>query len=105
MKTKEIIKRSRKLVQPFLVDKGKDFRLKAVDPNETLGYKNEDKPRANEALASPWHVVPADNKWFTRVVVAAAVVEALASVDLAYPAVGPEKLKELAAAKRVLVKK
>ena len=51
---------------------------------------------------SPWYVVPADNKWFTRVVVAAAVIEALAGLDLQYPEVGAEKLKELAAAKRVL---
>jgi polyphosphate kinase 2 (PPK2 family) len=54
---------------------------------------------------SPWYVVPADNKWFTRLVVAAAVVEALASLDLAYPEVGEDKLKELAAAKKALIKK
>jgi hypothetical protein len=53
----------------------------------------------------PWYVVPADNKWFTRLVVAAAVVRTLASLDLAYPEVGPEKLRELAAAKRALLKK
>jgi hypothetical protein len=47
--------------------------------------------------------VPADNKWFTRVVVAAAVVEALASLDLAYPEVGKEKLKELDAARQALM--
>jgi PPK2 family polyphosphate:nucleotide phosphotransferase len=52
---------------------------------------------------APWYVVPADNKWFTRVVVAAAVVETLHSLDLKYPKVGKEKLKELAAAKQVLV--
>lgn len=45
---------------------------------------------------------PADNKWFTRVVVAAAVIEALSSLDLHYPKVSDEKLKELAAAKRAL---
>jgi hypothetical protein len=50
-------------------------------------------------------VVPADNKWFTRVVVAAAVIETLASLDLAYPKVDEEKLKELAAAKKKLVSK
>ena len=44
-------------------------------------------------------VLPADNKWFTRVVVAAAVIEALSSLDLHYPKVNKEKLKELAAAK------
>jgi PPK2 family polyphosphate:nucleotide phosphotransferase len=54
---------------------------------------------------APWYVVPADNKWFTRVVVAAAVIEALADLDLAYPEVGEEKLRELAAARRKLVKK
>ena len=40
--------------------------------------------------------MPADNKWFTRVVVAAAVIDALASLGLAYPEVGKEKLAELA---------
>src|SRR5467141_1233800 len=54
---------------------------------------------------APWYVVPADNKWFTRVVVAAALVESLADLDLAYPDVGKDKLKELAAAKRKLLSK
>ncbi len=54
---------------------------------------------------APWYVVPADNKWFTRVVVAAAVMAALADLDLAYPEVGQDKLKELAAAKRKLLSK
>ena len=52
---------------------------------------------------APWYVVPADNKWFTRVVVAAAIIDALASLKLAYPEVGPQKLKELAAARRALL--
>jgi PPK2 family polyphosphate:nucleotide phosphotransferase len=55
--------------------------------------------------AAPWYVVPADNKWFTRVVVAAVVIDTLASLGLKYPEVGEEKLKELAAAKRALLKK
>src|SRR5437762_3960199 len=54
---------------------------------------------------APWYVVPADNKWFTRVVVASAVIEALADLDLAYPEVGEDKLKELAAAKKKLLNK
>jgi hypothetical protein len=54
---------------------------------------------------APWYVVPADNKWFTRVVVAAAVVETLADLDLGYPKVGKDKSKELATAKRKLLKK
>jgi PPK2 family polyphosphate:nucleotide phosphotransferase len=54
---------------------------------------------------APWYVVPADNKWFTRVAVAAAVIETLASLDLAYPKVDEGKLKELAAAKKKLLSK
>jgi hypothetical protein len=50
-------------------------------------------------------VVPADNKWFTRAVVAAAIIQALAGLDLQFPAVGKPKLKELAAAKAALEKK
>lgn len=52
---------------------------------------------------SPWYVVPADNKWFTRVVVASAVIDALASLDLHYPKVGEAKRKELAAAREALL--
>ena len=51
---------------------------------------------------APWYVVPADNKWFTRVVVAAAVIDALDSLDLRYPEVGGAQLKELAVAKKEL---
>jgi PPK2 family polyphosphate:nucleotide phosphotransferase len=54
---------------------------------------------------APWYVVPADNKWFTRVVVAAAVIDALAELKLTYPQVDEKKLKELATAKEKLMKK
>jgi len=52
---------------------------------------------------APWYVVPADNKWFTRVVVASAVIDALASLRLGYPKVDKEKLKELEAIKQKLM--
>lgn len=65
----------------------------------------EDMIQNTATSDSPWYVVPADNKWFTRVVVAAAVIDALASLDLAYPKVGPDKLKELDAARRLLLSK
>ncbi len=55
--------------------------------------------------AAPWYVVPADNKWFTRVVVAAAVIETLEDLDLKYPEVGEDKLKELATARKKLLSK
>src|SRR5437660_12495087 len=52
MKTKEIIKRVRELAKPFRISEGKDFRLKDVDPDDTLEFTKEaDKPRAKEALA------------------------------------------------------
>jgi len=47
--------------------------------------------------------VPADNKWFTRVVVAAAVIEALTSLDLSYPVVDQKKKKDLDAARQALL--
>src|SRR3979409_745353 len=53
MKTKEIIKRARELAKPFRISKGKDFRLKNVDSDDTLEFTKEaDKPRAKEALAT-----------------------------------------------------
>jgi len=63
----------------------------------------EDMIRNTATKRAPWYVVPADNKWFTRVIVAAAVIDTLASLNLAYPKVGKEKLKELAAARRALL--
>ena len=52
MKTKEIIRRARKIAKPFRVTKGKNFRLKDVDPNDTLEFTEEDKPRSKEALVT-----------------------------------------------------
>jgi hypothetical protein len=51
---------------------------------------------------APWHVVPADHKWFTRLVVSEVVVEAMESLKLSYPKVTPAKRKELAAARTAL---
>jgi len=65
----------------------------------------EDMIRNTATKDSSWYVVPADNKWFTRLVVAAAVIDSLASLDLEYPEVGEEKLKELAEAKILLLEK
>ena len=64
----------------------------------------EDVIRHTSTLEAPWYVVPADNKWFTRVVVAAVVIQTLASLRRKYPEVGPANLKELAAARAALVK-
>ena len=64
----------------------------------------EDAIRATASKRAPWFVVPADNKWFTRLVVAAAVVEALEKLDLKYPEIDAAKRKELAAARAARVR-
>jgi PPK2 family polyphosphate:nucleotide phosphotransferase len=86
----------------------KNWKFSAADMKERGFWDQyqsayEDMIRNTATKKSPWFVVPADNKWFTRVVVAAAVIDALSSLKLAYPEVGPDKLKELAAAKEALL--
>ncbi|HEY7244142.1 MAG TPA: polyphosphate kinase 2 family protein [Xanthobacteraceae bacterium] len=60
--------------------------------------------RATATPESPWFVVPADNKWFTRLVVAAAIVEAVEKLDLSYPRIDAAKRKELVAARAMLAR-
>jgi PPK2 family polyphosphate:nucleotide phosphotransferase len=88
----------------------KNWKFSASDAAEREHWKEyaeayEDMICHTSSEEAPWFVVPADNKWFTRVVVAAAVIETLASLDLQYPEVGEDKLRELAAAKKALLKK
>lgn len=64
----------------------------------------EDAIRRTASREAPWYVVPADNKWFTRIVVAAAIVEAFWKLDPAYPQVDDARKKELAAARRSLMR-
>src|SRR5215475_11713934 len=86
----------------------KHWKFSASDIKERDHWNNymkayEDMIQNTATKHAPWYVVPADNKWFTRVVVAAAVIEALADQDLHYPKVSKEKLKELSAAKKALL--
>jgi PPK2 family polyphosphate:nucleotide phosphotransferase len=64
----------------------------------------EDAIRRTASREAPWYVVPADNKWYTRLVVAAAIVEALWKLDLAYPGIDEARRKEIAAARRSLMR-
>jgi PPK2 family polyphosphate:nucleotide phosphotransferase len=64
----------------------------------------EDMIRHTSSKSAPWYVVPADNKWFTHLVVAAAIVETLEELGLSYPKVDKAKLKEIAAARKLLEK-
>ena len=88
----------------------KNWKFSSSDAREREHWDDymhayEDMIQNTATKESPWYVVPADNKWFTRLVVAAAVIDALASLDLRYPDVGSDKLKELAEAKRALTGK
>ncbi len=62
----------------------------------------EEMIRATSTPHAPWHVVPADNKWFTRLVVAAAIVHKMESLGLAYPKVAADMRKQLKAARQAL---
>jgi PPK2 family polyphosphate:nucleotide phosphotransferase len=86
----------------------KNWKFSAADARERDywdEYKEayEDTIRNTATKHSPWYVVPADNKWFTRIVVAAAVIDTLWSLDLEYPKVDEAKRKELATAKKTLL--
>jgi PPK2 family polyphosphate:nucleotide phosphotransferase len=85
----------------------KNWKFSASDVAER-GYWSDYQDAYEEAIQNtaskhaPWYVVPADNKWFTRVVVAAAVVDAIAKLDLHYPRIDSEKRKALVAARQKL---
>jgi PPK2 family polyphosphate:nucleotide phosphotransferase len=87
----------------------KHWKFSAADIRER-GFWNdymqafEEAIRATATQHAPWFVVPADNKWFTRLVVAAAIVEAVENLDLSYPKVDARKKKELSSARAALVR-
>lgn len=85
----------------------KNWKFSAADLRERDYWKQyqeayEDMIRRTATPAAPWYVVPADHKWFTRIVVAAAIVDGLASLNLAYPDVSPAQREEIAKAKQTL---
>ena len=89
-------------------DPDKNWKFSASDMAERHHWNEyqdfyEDMIRNTATKDSPWYVVPADNKWFSRLVVVAAVVETLASLDLAYPKVDKVRLKEIAKAQKALL--
>ena len=85
----------------------KNWKFSAADVREREcwdGYMKayEEMIAATSKKHAPWYVVPADNKWYTRVVVAAAIVDAMEELKLSYPKVSPEERKQLLAARREL---
>jgi PPK2 family polyphosphate:nucleotide phosphotransferase len=64
----------------------------------------EEAITATSTKWAPWYVVPADHKWFTRLVVAQIVVSTLQELDLAYPPTDAARRREIAKARRVLAR-
>jgi PPK2 family polyphosphate:nucleotide phosphotransferase len=62
----------------------------------------EDAIRRTATADAPWYVVPADHKWFTRLVVVGAIIDALDSLDLRFPTLDPAQRRNLARARRAL---
>src|SRR6476660_5043925 len=86
----------------------KNWKFSASDAKEREFWDDymkayEETIRETATDWSPWYVVPADNKWFTRVIVASAVIDALASLKLAYPKVSAAQAKQLAVAREALL--
>jgi PPK2 family polyphosphate:nucleotide phosphotransferase len=85
----------------------KNWKFSAADIKERGFWDDymeayEDVIRHTSTPEAPWHVIPADNKWFTRIAVASAVIDALEELNLSYPQVDDAKTKDLIAARKVL---
>jgi PPK2 family polyphosphate:nucleotide phosphotransferase len=85
----------------------KNWKFSAADIRERACWDDymaayEDMIRHTATPEAPWHVIPADNKWFTRIAVSSAIVDTLQDLNLAYPKVDEEKAKQLAAARKLL---
>jgi PPK2 family polyphosphate:nucleotide phosphotransferase len=87
----------------------KNWKFSASDVRERECWDDyqeayEEMIRNTARKHAPWYVVPADNKWFTRLVISSVIVDTLESLHLNYPKVDPEKKKDLDAARRQLEK-
>ena len=85
----------------------KNWKFSAADIHEREywdDYKHayEDMIQNTATPAAPWYVVPADNKWFTRLVVASAIIDTLEKLNLSYPKVDASRRKELEKARKFL---
>jgi PPK2 family polyphosphate:nucleotide phosphotransferase len=85
----------------------KNWKFSAADIRERQSWPQymeayEDTIRHTASEHAPWYIIPADHKWFSRLVVAAVIVETLESLKLQFPEVAPEVRKEFAAARAAL---
>jgi PPK2 family polyphosphate:nucleotide phosphotransferase len=91
-----------------LENPAKNWKFSSADLKERERWHDymdsyEEMIRKTASDHAPWYVVPADHKWFTRIVVSAALIDTLGSLDLKYPQVGKEKIAELTRAKKTLI--
>ena len=85
----------------------KNWKFSATDAKERAFWDDymqayQDAIEATSTRDAPWHIVPADNKWFTRVVVSEIIAQKLESLDMKYPVLNEEHRKQLAEAKKIL---
>jgi PPK2 family polyphosphate:nucleotide phosphotransferase len=87
----------------------KNWKFSAADVRERAHWNDymkayEDVFNHTSTAWAPWHIIPADHKWYTRIAVVAVIVRKLQSLGLHYPVVGDAARKELLEAKRMLLK-
>lgn len=92
-----------------LEDSKKNWKFSMADVTERGFWRDyqetyEEVIQRTSTKHAPWYVVPADNKWFTRLIVASAIIEALHQLDLAFPDVDKAKKKELAQVRESLLR-
>jgi len=85
----------------------KNWKFSATDAKERAFWDDymqayQDAIEATSTKNAPWYIVPADSKWFTRVAVSEVIAQKLESLDMKYPVLNEEHLKQLAEAKKIL---
>jgi len=91
-----------------LDDPDKNWKFELGDVRERSHWAEymsayEDMIRATSSPQAPWYVIPGDNKWFTRLSVASAVIDAIAALDLQYPRLDRQQRDALKAARVALL--
>jgi len=91
-----------------LEDSKKNWKFSMADVQERGYWKDyqetyEEMIQRTATKHAPWYVMPADNKWFTRLAVASAIIETLDKLNLAFPDVEKAKKKELQAVRASLL--
>lgn len=99
----------RRRILERLDDPEKSWKFEAADIEERQHWARymhafEEMVRETSTASAPWHVIPADHKWFTRVAVSAVIIEKLRSLKLHRPPVDAEKKREMKKARAALLR-